>query len=288
MIFQDPYTSLNPRHTVGAIVGAPLRDPQRGAEEADPPAGPGAAGGRRAQPRALQPLPARVLRRPAPAHRHRPGARPCSPKLLVADEPVSALDVSIQAQVINLLQDLQQRVRHRVPLHRARPRRRPALLPRGRGDVPRQDRRDRATARRSTTGANHPYTQALLSAVPGRQAGGHRWPSRADPARGRRAEPDQPAVGLPVPHPLPARPGDLRPGRAAAAADRPAPQGRLPLRRASSATTRTSRSRPRCSASTHQGSPDPGASPSTDLGDEPGYADTWFDLERKTMAWPSA
>ena len=74
MIFQDPYSSLNPRHTVGAIVSAPFR-----LQKVTPPGGVRRtvqelleAG--RPQPRALQSLPARVLRRPAAAHRDRPHA----------------------------------------------------------------------------------------------------------------------------------------------------------------------------------------------------------------------
>ena len=106
MIFQDPYGSLNPRHTVGTIVGAPFHLQGIKTEKGIKRHRPGPARARRPQPRALQPLPARVLGRPAPAHRHRPLAR-AQPKLIVADEPVSALDVSIQAQVINLLEDLQ-------------------------------------------------------------------------------------------------------------------------------------------------------------------------------------
>ena len=72
MIFQDPYSSLNPRKTVGAIIGEPFAI--HGLEEgrrAAPARGAGADGAGRPQPRALQPLPARVLGRPAPADRRR-------------------------------------------------------------------------------------------------------------------------------------------------------------------------------------------------------------------------
>ena len=123
--------------------------PQHRAEEADPAARAGAAGGRGSQPRALQPLPQRVLRRPAPAHRHRPRAHPepqaagrrragLGPRRLdpgAGDQPAPGPAEG---------------VRHRVPVHRPRPGDRAALLPRGRGDVPRQDRRDRRPGDAST------------------------------------------------------------------------------------------------------------------------------------------
>jgi peptide/nickel transport system ATP-binding protein len=106
MIFQDPYSSLNPRQTVGAIVGAPFR-----LQKVKTPGG---------TKRSVQELlelvglnPEHYNRYPhefSGGQRQRIGiARTLAlrPKLIVADEPVSALDVSIQAQVINLLEDLQ-------------------------------------------------------------------------------------------------------------------------------------------------------------------------------------
>ncbi|HEX7659769.1 MAG TPA: dipeptide ABC transporter ATP-binding protein [Pseudonocardiaceae bacterium] len=106
MIFQDPYSSLNPRHTVGTIVGAPFRLQKVSTEQ----------GVKRAVQDLLELVglnPEHYNRYPhefSGGQRQRIGiARTLAlrPKLIVADEPVSALDVSIQAQVINLLEDLQ-------------------------------------------------------------------------------------------------------------------------------------------------------------------------------------
>ena len=107
IIFQDPYSSLNPRHTVGKIVGAPYRlqkvSPEGGVKKAVQ------------DTLALVGLnPEHYNRYPhefSGGQRQRIGiARTLAlkPKLIVLDEPVSALDVSIQAQVVNLLEDLQE------------------------------------------------------------------------------------------------------------------------------------------------------------------------------------
>ena len=88
------------------------------------------------------------------------------PKLIVADEPVSALDVSIQAQILNLLRDLQRELGLTlVFIAHDLSRRAPHVRPR-RGHVPRQDRRARRRPTQLYAHPRHPYTGALLSAVP--------------------------------------------------------------------------------------------------------------------------
>jgi peptide/nickel transport system ATP-binding protein/oligopeptide transport system ATP-binding protein len=172
IVFQDPFGSLNPRHTVGAIVGEPLAVHRLGSrrERAE----------RVRDLLGLVGLPADAAGRYP--HEFSGGQRQriaiaralaLDPKLVVADEPVSALDVSIQSQIINLLADLRLRLRlsvlfisHDLSVVR-HVSDRIAVMYLGR--VVETGAAEDVFARPA-----HPYTQALLSAIPRPEAGGRR------------------------------------------------------------------------------------------------------------------
>jgi peptide/nickel transport system ATP-binding protein len=164
IIFQDPFSSLNPRHTVGAIVGAPFRIQGVKTEH----------GTKKAVQDILELVglnPEHYNRYPhefSGGQRQRIGiARTLAlkPKMIIADEPVSALDVSIQAQVVNLLEDLQNEldltyvvIAHDLSVVRHISDR-VAVMYLGK-IVELADRKDLYES------PMHPYTTALMSAVP--------------------------------------------------------------------------------------------------------------------------
>ena len=213
IIFQDPYSSLNPRKTVGSIISDPyiIHGMYKGEGE---------------RKKQVQELMDRVGLNPehynryphefSGGQRQRIGvarAIALEPKLLIADEPVSALDVSIQAQVLNLLRNLQREmgltlvfiahdlsvVRHMCD--------RVAVMYLGKVV-------ELAPSDELYSFPRHPYTGALMSAVPVPDP--VRRQARAPAARRRRAQPRQPAQRVPLPHPLSQGSGHLLGRRPAA------------------------------------------------------------------------
>jgi peptide/nickel transport system ATP-binding protein/oligopeptide transport system ATP-binding protein len=192
MIFQDPYSSLNPRHTVGAIVGAPLRLQKVQTDK-----------GIKATVQELLEMvglnPEHYNRYPyefSGGQRQRIGiARTLAlrPKLIIADEPVSALDVSIQAQVVNLLEDLQDQlgltyvvIAHDLSVVRHISDQVAVMYL---GKLVEMAPRDQLYAR-----PRHPYTVALMSAVP--------VPEPVREASGRRGRRERIRLSGDVPSPL--------------------------------------------------------------------------------------
>ena len=224
MVFQDPFASLNPRKTVRQLVSAPLRLHGSSREEAE---------GK------VDELLERVGLAPEHARRfphefsggqrQRIGiarALALQPRMIVLDEPVSALDVSVQAQIVNLLDDLQDEfklaylfVAHDLSVVRHVSDRIAVMYLGKLMEV--------SPSEALYSKPIHPYTQALLGAIPIPDPRENRARKRVL-VSGEPPNPIDPPSGCVFHHPLPARHRRLQDRRAAADRVRRRPPGRLP------------------------------------------------------------
>ena len=227
IVFQDPFGSLNPRLTVERVIEEPLLNYEHARRGRAPRAGRGGARHGGAPARALTRFP----------HEFSGGQRQricvaralvLRPRLVVGDEPVSALDVSVRAQVLNLMVRLQRRlelsylfISHDLAVIRYVSHRVGVMYL---GQIV-----ETAPARALYGRPLHPYTRALLSAVPVPDPRRARQRILLD---GRRPLADEPARGLPLPPALHGGDAPVRRGPAAHARGRNRPPGAVsPVRR---------------------------------------------------------
>ncbi len=213
IIFQDPYGSLNPRMPVSDIIGEGLLLRPTGHDQ----------GKRDRRDKRVRELPrgawgcgATTSRRYphefSGGQRQRIGiarALALDPEFVVCDEPVSALDVSIQSQILNLLSDLQRRVQPDVPVHRPQPVRGASTSATASGVMYLGKLVEVADADDLYADPRHPYTVALLSAIP---VPDPRVRKKRLVLKGDVPVAGQPAVRLPLPHALLAARAARQPG----------------------------------------------------------------------------
>ena len=220
MIFQDPLSSLHPFYTRRA--GRSTR--RSGRTRTSPTRGSRGARGRGARGRSASRTPASGV--DSYPHELSGGMRQrvmiamalvLDPDVLIADEPTTALDVTVQAQILELIARAAARARDgRRPDH-ARPRRRRRDGRRGRRDVRRPRRRARRRVETILEAPEHPYTWGLLRSLPRLDAPRR---ERLYPIAGHAAEPRSTSPsGLPVPPALPVRVRRLPASRAARSLD---------------------------------------------------------------------